>query len=210
MTYSEFHEETLTKKRSQTRLSSKLEKNLWAYAAAASARRHLQGMLASPQTVEAKIVYTPVNASVNEGFTLDLNNDGIADFYQIAQAAGVHPSHVAREFHRVYGMTVGDIPGQAASSRHRRYSQTKTTRSEYYRRARLRFPLEQRSHLVRNFRFPAWKQGCWDGFFTQGAIRRKNGKDRGPTEAKAPRIATSASNSKLTVNFTMAGPGLAF
>lgn len=27
---------------------------------------------------------------------------------QIAQAAGVHPSHVAREFHRVYGMTVGD------------------------------------------------------------------------------------------------------
>jgi AraC family transcriptional regulator len=26
----------------------------------------------------------------------------------IAQTAGVHPSHVAREFHRVYGMTVGD------------------------------------------------------------------------------------------------------
>jgi AraC family transcriptional regulator len=26
----------------------------------------------------------------------------------IAQVAGVHPSHVAREFHRIYGMTVGD------------------------------------------------------------------------------------------------------
>lgn len=27
---------------------------------------------------------------------------------QVAQAAGVHPSHVAREFHRAYGMTVGE------------------------------------------------------------------------------------------------------
>jgi AraC family transcriptional regulator len=26
----------------------------------------------------------------------------------VAQVAGVHPSHVAREFHRIYGMTVGD------------------------------------------------------------------------------------------------------
>jgi AraC family transcriptional regulator len=26
----------------------------------------------------------------------------------VAQVAGVHPSHVAREFHRLYGMTVGD------------------------------------------------------------------------------------------------------
>ena len=27
---------------------------------------------------------------------------------QVAQAAGVHPSHVAREFHRAYGMTIGE------------------------------------------------------------------------------------------------------
>ncbi|MGA2697015.1 MAG: AraC family transcriptional regulator [Terriglobales bacterium] len=27
---------------------------------------------------------------------------------QIASVAGVHPSHVAREFHRVYGMTIGE------------------------------------------------------------------------------------------------------
>jgi AraC family transcriptional regulator len=26
----------------------------------------------------------------------------------VSQVAGVHPSHVAREFHRIYGMTVGD------------------------------------------------------------------------------------------------------
>ena len=26
----------------------------------------------------------------------------------LSQAAGVHPSHIAREFHRVYGLTVGD------------------------------------------------------------------------------------------------------
>jgi AraC family transcriptional regulator len=27
---------------------------------------------------------------------------------QVAQAAGVHPSHAAREFHRVYGLTIGE------------------------------------------------------------------------------------------------------
>jgi AraC family transcriptional regulator len=27
---------------------------------------------------------------------------------QVAQAAGVHPSHVAREFHRAYGVTIGE------------------------------------------------------------------------------------------------------
>jgi AraC family transcriptional regulator len=28
--------------------------------------------------------------------------------HRVARSAGVHPSHVAREFHRVYGMTVGE------------------------------------------------------------------------------------------------------
>jgi AraC family transcriptional regulator len=37
----------------------------------------------------------------------DSFRDGVS-LYDVAQVAGVHPSHVAREFHRIYGMTVGD------------------------------------------------------------------------------------------------------
>ena len=33
---------------------------------------------------------------------------GPVSLNQVAQAAGVHPSHVAREFRRVYGMTIGE------------------------------------------------------------------------------------------------------
>ena len=33
---------------------------------------------------------------------------GAVSLNDVAQVAGVHPSHVAREFHRIYGMTVGD------------------------------------------------------------------------------------------------------
>jgi hypothetical protein len=73
-------EEKPRKTRSQSQLTSKLEKNLWAYAAAASAAG--VAVLASASAAEAKIVYTPVNAVVTlNGYTLDLNNDGIADFY---------------------------------------------------------------------------------------------------------------------------------
>jgi AraC family transcriptional regulator len=43
-----------------------------------------------------------VKAFLQDGFrdAISLND--------VAQVAGVHPSHVAREFHRIYGMTVGD------------------------------------------------------------------------------------------------------
>jgi len=43
-----------------------------------------------------------VNAFLHDSFrsAVSLN--------EVAQVAGVHPSHVAREFHRIYGMTVGD------------------------------------------------------------------------------------------------------
>jgi AraC family transcriptional regulator len=43
-----------------------------------------------------------VNAFLQDSFcnAVSLND--------VAQVAGVHPSHVAREFHRIYGMTVGD------------------------------------------------------------------------------------------------------
>jgi hypothetical protein len=72
--------------RTQSRLSSKLEKNLWAYAAAAGAAGI--GLLASPQLAGAKVVYTPTNASVKPGgLTLDLNHDGIADFYLVPGGA---------------------------------------------------------------------------------------------------------------------------
>jgi hypothetical protein len=68
-------------KRVTGRLNSKLEKNLLTYVAAASAAG--VGMLASPEAVEAEVVYTPVRTTINYGITLDLNNDGIADFYLI-------------------------------------------------------------------------------------------------------------------------------
>lgn len=72
-------QETRTiKTRDQARLSSKLEKNLLAYAAAAGAAG--VGLLAGVPTAEAKIVYTVTNTDVNNGITLDLNNDGVVDY----------------------------------------------------------------------------------------------------------------------------------
>jgi hypothetical protein len=63
-----------------TRLATKLDKHLFAYAAAATAAG--VGMLAASPSAEAKIVYTPANTTIpkNTVFNLDLNNDGIADF----------------------------------------------------------------------------------------------------------------------------------
>ncbi len=80
MTSLESHKGKPNKTRSQSRLSSSLEKNLWAYAAVAGAAG--VGILASPPAAEAKIVYTPANTVVTlSGYALDLNNDGLADFY---------------------------------------------------------------------------------------------------------------------------------
>jgi|SRR5271165_4064785 len=64
-------------RRSTTLINSKLEKNLAAYIAAATAAG---GMLALAPSAEAKVVYTAANTVINGKTTLDLNHDGIADF----------------------------------------------------------------------------------------------------------------------------------
>lgn len=69
--------------RPTARLGRHLEKNLLAYAAAATA-----GLLSAPVPAEAEIIYTPSNtpmaiAQTNQGIVLtplDLNKDGVADF----------------------------------------------------------------------------------------------------------------------------------
>lgn len=69
-----------TRKRA-TALKATLDKNLSAYATAATAAG--MGMLMSALPVEAKIVHTPSNIPipVNAGtILLDLNHDGIPDF----------------------------------------------------------------------------------------------------------------------------------
>jgi hypothetical protein len=78
VTYPESREEKTGKKRNQTRLRPRLEKNLWAYAAMASAAG--VGMLASAPAAQAKIVYTPEHFVFLGAYALDLNHDGIVDF----------------------------------------------------------------------------------------------------------------------------------
>lgn len=68
--------------RTATALNAKLNKGLVAYVAAASAAG--VGMLACAIPAEAEVVYTPTNLEIGAGqgpVNLDLNNDGIADFY---------------------------------------------------------------------------------------------------------------------------------
>jgi hypothetical protein len=66
--------------RAAARINSNLDRNLAAYAAAASAVA--AGMLAGALPAEASVVYTKANVafSTNQNCTLDLNNDGVADF----------------------------------------------------------------------------------------------------------------------------------
>jgi len=81
MTQPESQDARSTRKRTRSSLNSKLDKGLWAYAAAASAAG--VGILAAP-AAEAKIVYTPVNVSfVGAPYKLDLNQDGVVDFYLV-------------------------------------------------------------------------------------------------------------------------------
>lgn len=63
---------------SPSRLNSKLDAKLIAYMAAAGAAG--VSLLALVPDSEAKIVYTPANTAVQFGTTIDLNNDGTADF----------------------------------------------------------------------------------------------------------------------------------
>jgi hypothetical protein len=82
--------------RSTARLNQHLEKNLLAYAAAASA-----GLLSSALPSEAQIIYTPSNIVIttvktNHGptyTTLDLNNDGKADFGFVMSATAKYSSY---------------------------------------------------------------------------------------------------------------------
>lgn len=60
-------------------LNERLNKHLLAYAATAGAAG--VSMLAMTQSAEAKIVYTPTNRTIHSGSVLDLNNDGIHDYF---------------------------------------------------------------------------------------------------------------------------------
>jgi hypothetical protein len=72
---------TTAPKRQRTQVESGLEQKLLAYAAVASAAG--VAMLAVPQNAEAKIVYTAVNAQITFPYALDLNADGLVDFYLV-------------------------------------------------------------------------------------------------------------------------------
>jgi hypothetical protein len=68
--------------RTATALNVKLNKGLVAYVAAASAAG--VGMLAWTQPAGAEVVYTPTTLEIGAGqgpVNLDLNNDGVVDFY---------------------------------------------------------------------------------------------------------------------------------
>jgi hypothetical protein len=72
---------TATGKRTPSRVSGALDKSLLSYAAAAGAAG--VGMLAVAPPAHAKIVYTPANVTLlpNQVAGLDLNHDGIRDFF---------------------------------------------------------------------------------------------------------------------------------
>lgn len=69
-------------------VNPKLEKNLAAYLAAATAAG--VGIMAAAPTAEAKVVYTPANVTVTNSMPIDLNHDGIADFTFQFWAPGFH------------------------------------------------------------------------------------------------------------------------
>jgi hypothetical protein len=60
-------------------LSESVHQQLNAYALVAGAAG--VGILALAQSAEAKIIYTPAHVTVYDNFMLDLNHDGINDFY---------------------------------------------------------------------------------------------------------------------------------
>jgi hypothetical protein len=69
---------TSTLPRFTSPVNSKLDKKIAAYVAAASAAG--VSLLTLTSSAEAKVVYTPTNTNVQYGTTIDLNNDGTADF----------------------------------------------------------------------------------------------------------------------------------
>src|ERR1700733_165567 len=110
-----------------TALTATLDKNLSAYASAATAAG--MGMLMSALPVEAKIIYTPSNIPipVNAGtILLDLNNDGIPDFgfsnaYSFGGArrgegyhAGAVEASPAQKNNAIWEVTSHNVPCAAA------------------------------------------------------------------------------------------------
>jgi hypothetical protein len=76
-----------TKQLAATRLDCRLERRLISYAVAATAAG--VGALACSPEAEAKVVYVNTWIPIASGVTLDLNNDGIADFqFSIHVGAG--------------------------------------------------------------------------------------------------------------------------
>jgi hypothetical protein len=69
------------RKRTATKLKARLDKGLLSYAVAASAAG--VGLLALTQSAQAKIVYTPADVPIlrDQIVPLDLNHDGIQDFF---------------------------------------------------------------------------------------------------------------------------------
>lgn len=71
--------------RRRTAVNSKLEKNLWVYAAVAGAAG-VAFLAAEP--AEAKVVVTQTNTAISPSVALDLNHDGIVDFNLTKWTAG--------------------------------------------------------------------------------------------------------------------------
>lgn len=69
-------------------LSTKLERRLSTYVAVASAAG--LGMMGAPQLIQAEVVYTATNVSIEGHGNIDLNNDGIPDFEILARECGSH------------------------------------------------------------------------------------------------------------------------
>ncbi|HTS38507.1 MAG TPA: hypothetical protein VMH04_22725 [Candidatus Solibacter sp.] len=69
-------------------LNPKLDHRLAAYVAVASAAGF--GLMAAPPGAEAKVVYTSTNVRILSQSTIDLNNDGIADFQFVIRECGSH------------------------------------------------------------------------------------------------------------------------
>jgi len=85
------HPKKSAQPRAAARINATLEKHLISYVTAASAAGI--ALSAAPQA-SAKVVYTAANINVTNGTTLDLNNDGIADF-RFGFEPGFHGSALA-------------------------------------------------------------------------------------------------------------------
>jgi len=80
--------------RTPSKLSISVHRQLTFYALAAGAAG--VGMLALAQSAEGKIIYTKTNVSLFPfGAPLDLNNDGISDFYFLAHQMGTTGDQVS-------------------------------------------------------------------------------------------------------------------